>query len=148
MMTRPAEERSSKEKPRVATASKPKRKHDDSEDDSDDDDPPPSKKCKCGRRSPEKSSYLCSDCVSGDSRRHASQRNALEDTNYNEDDVNDGSEFDESKVDDNDNDNDDIAFDNVLDNDDDGDDNEEEHNDDLKQQMYCAGKSILCTLSN
>jgi len=95
-----SEDSSSKEKPRVATASKPKRKHDDSEDDSDDDDPPPSKKCKCGRRSHEKSSYLCSNCVSDDSRRHASQRNALEDTNYNEDDVNDGSEFDESKVDD------------------------------------------------
>ena len=61
---------SSKEKPRVATASK--RKHDDSGDDLEDDSPPPSKKCKCGRRSHE----LCSDCVSGDSRRHASQRNA------------------------------------------------------------------------
>ena len=59
---------SSKEKPRVATASK--RKHDGSGDDSEDNDPP-SKKRKCGRRSHE----LCSDCVSGDSRRHASQRN-------------------------------------------------------------------------
>jgi hypothetical protein len=58
-------------KPRIATTykrttAKSKRKHDDSEDDSDDDDPPSSKKRKCGRRSPEKSSYLCSDCGSGD----------------------------------------------------------------------------------
>jgi hypothetical protein len=65
----------------------------------------------------------------------------LEDTNYNEDDVNYGSEFDESKVDDNDND--DIAFDNVLDNDDDGDDNEEEHNDDLKQQCIVLAKAFF-----
>ena len=60
---------SSKEKPRVATTSK--RKYDDSGDDSEDDSPPSTKR-KCGRRSHE----LCSDCVSGDSRRHASQHNA------------------------------------------------------------------------
>lgn len=71
----PAEERPPKrKKPRIATTSKrttakSKRKHDDSEDDSDNDDPPPSKKRKCGRWSPEKSSYLCSDCGSGDGQQ-------------------------------------------------------------------------------